>query len=44
MLTNIDKDYIKRLAKIILYKLFRNYLRKYYLKKFIFADLNIQNA
>jgi hypothetical protein len=39
-----DRDYIKRLAKIILYKLFRNYLRKYYLKKFIFADLNIQNA
>jgi len=39
-----DKDYIKRLTKIILYKLFRNYLRKYYLKKFIFADLNTQNT
>ncbi|MFZ8800883.1 MAG: glycosyltransferase family 2 protein [Candidatus Nanopusillus sp.] len=39
-----DRDYIKRLTKIILYKLFRNYLRKYYLKKFIFTDLNIQNA
>ena len=39
-----DKNYIKRLVKIILYKLFRNYLRKYYLKKLIFVDLNIQNA
>jgi hypothetical protein len=39
-----DRNYIKRLTKIILYKLFRNYLKKYYLKKFIFEDLNIQNV
>jgi glycosyltransferase involved in cell wall biosynthesis len=39
-----DKDYIKKLAKIILYNLSKNYLRKYYLKKFIFTDLNIQNV
>ena len=39
-----DRDYIKRLAKIILYKLFKNYLRKYYLRKYIYTDLNIQNA
>ena len=36
-----DRDYIKRLAKIILYKLFRNYLRKYYLRKYIYTDLNV---
>jgi len=39
-----DRDYIKRLAKIILYKLFRNYLRKYYLRKYIYTDLNVQNV
>ena len=39
-----DRDYIKRLAKIILYKLFKNYLKKYYLRKYIFIDLNTQNA
>jgi hypothetical protein len=39
-----DRDYIRRLSKIILYKLFRNYLKKYYLKKFIFTDLNSQNT
>ena len=39
-----DKNYIKRLAKIILYMLFRNYLKKYYLKKYTYTDLNIQNA
>jgi len=39
-----DRDYIRRLSKIILYNLFRNYLRKYYLKKFIFTDLNSQNV
>jgi len=38
-----DRDYIRRLTKIILYKLFKKYLRKYYLKKFIFTDLNVQN-
>jgi len=32
-LSLFDKDFIKRLLLIILYKLFRNYLRKYYLKK-----------
>jgi len=36
-----DKNYIKRLAKIILYNLFKNYLKKYYLKKYTYADLNI---
>ena len=35
-----DKNYIKRLAKIILYKLFKNYLKKYYLRKYIYMDLN----
>jgi glycosyltransferase involved in cell wall biosynthesis len=40
VLSIFDRDSIRRLAKIILYKLFRNYLRKYYLKKFIFTDLN----
>jgi len=39
-----DEDYIKRLSVIILYKLFRNYLKKYYLKIYIYTDLNIQNA
>ena len=39
-----DRDYIKRLVKIISYKLFKNYLKKYYLRKYIFTDLNIQNA
>jgi len=39
-----DKNYIKRLAKIVLYNLFKNYLKKYYLKKYIFTDLNSQNV
>jgi hypothetical protein len=39
-----DKNYIKRLLKVILYKLFRNYLRKYYLRKYIYTDLNVQNV
>jgi glycosyltransferase involved in cell wall biosynthesis len=43
-LSLFDKDFIKRLSLIILYNLFRNYLRKYYLKKFIFTDLNTQNT
>jgi hypothetical protein len=38
-----DEDYIKRLAVIILYKLFRNYLKKYYLKTYTFTDLNVQD-
>jgi len=37
-----DEDYIKRLSVIILYKLFRNYLKKYYLKTYTFTDLNVQ--
>ena len=43
-LSLFDKDFIKRLSLIILYKLFKNYLRKYYLKKIIFTDLNSQNV
>ena len=39
-----DKDYIKGLAKIISYKLFKNYLKKYYLRKYTYTDLNIQNT
>ncbi|MFP3132288.1 MAG: hypothetical protein RXQ77_03025, partial [Candidatus Nanopusillus sp.] len=39
-----DRHYIKRLAKIILYKLFRNYLKKYYLRNYIYTDLNVQNV
>jgi len=39
-----DEDYIKRLSVVILYKLFRNYLKKYYLGKRIYTDLNIQNT
>jgi len=35
-----DRDYIKRLAMVISYNLFRNYLKKYYLRKYIFTDLN----
>ncbi|MFP3132254.1 MAG: glycosyltransferase family 2 protein [Candidatus Nanopusillus sp.] len=44
VLSIFDRDFIRRLTKIILYKLFKNYLRKYYLKKFIFTDLNTQNV
>ena len=44
VLSIFDRDYIKRLAMVILYKLFKNYLRKYYLRKYIFTDLNTQNA
>jgi len=39
-----NRDYIKRLARIILYKLFRNYLRKRYLRNNIYTDLNVQNV
>jgi hypothetical protein len=35
-----DKSYIRRLSRIILYKLFKNYLRRRYLKKYIYIDLN----
>jgi hypothetical protein len=42
-LSLFDKDFIKRLSLIILYKLFRSYLKKYYLKTYTFTDLNIQN-
>jgi len=35
-----DKSYIRRLLRIILYKLFKNYLKKRYLKKYIYIDLN----
>jgi len=38
-----DEDYIKRLSVVILYKLFRNYLKKYYLKTYTFTDLNVQD-
>ncbi|WP_231434228.1 hypothetical protein [Candidatus Nanopusillus massiliensis] len=38
-----DEDYIKRLSVIILYKLFRNYLKKYYLKKYTLTEPNVQN-
>ena len=44
VLSIFDRDYIKRLAMVILYKLFKNYLKKYYLRKYIFTDLNTQNA
>jgi len=39
-----DKNYIKRLSKIILYKLFKNYLKKYYLREYTYTDLNAQNV
>jgi len=38
-----NEDYIKRLSVVILYKLFRNYLKKYYLKTYTFTDLNVQD-
>jgi hypothetical protein len=44
ILSIFDRNYIIRLTKIILYNLFRNYLRKYYLKKYKFTDLNTQNT
>jgi hypothetical protein len=43
-LSILDRDFIRRLTKVILYKLFKNYLKKYYLRKYIFTDLNTQNA
>ena len=43
-LSIFDKNYIKRLSKIILYKLFRNYLKKYYLREYAYTDLNAQNV
>jgi len=44
VLSIFDRDYIKRLAMVILYKLFKNYLKKYYLRKYTFTDLNSQNT
>jgi len=44
VLSIFDRDYIKRLAMVILYKLFKNYLKRYYFRKYIFTDLNTQNA
>jgi len=44
LIFDFDKNYIKRLLIIILYKLFKNYLKKYYSEKHIYTDLNIQNA
>jgi len=38
-----DENYIKNLVRIVLYIFFKNYLRKYYLRKYTFIDLNIQN-
>jgi hypothetical protein len=38
-----DKSYIRRLLRIILYKLFKNYLKKRYLKKYIYIDLNTRD-
>jgi hypothetical protein len=43
MSLKFDEDYIKNLARIFLYIFFKNYLREYYLRKYIFIDLNIQN-
>jgi len=42
--TKFDKDYIKNLIKIILYIVFKGYLKKYYLRNYIFTDLNMQNG
>jgi hypothetical protein len=39
-----DKSYIRRLSRIILYKLFKNYLRRRYLEKIYVTDLNTQNT
>jgi len=38
-----DKSYIRRLSRIILYKLFKNYLKRRYLKRYIYIDLNTQS-
>jgi len=38
-----NEDYIKNLIRIILYIFSKNYLKKYYLRKYTFIDLNIQN-
>jgi hypothetical protein len=43
-LSIFDKKYASRLLKIILYKFFRGYLKKYYLRKYIYVDLNLQNS
>jgi len=42
-LSLFDKSYIRRLLRIILYKLFKNYLKRRYLKKHIYIDLNTRN-
>jgi hypothetical protein len=39
-----NEDYIKNLIRIFLYILSKNYLKKYYLRKYIFTDLNAQNV
>ncbi|EOD42323.1 Glycosyltransferase [Candidatus Nanobsidianus stetteri] len=39
-----DKSYIRRLLRIILYKLFKNYLKRRYMGKIYITDLNIQNT
>jgi len=44
MSLKFDEYYIKNLVRIFLYIFFKNYLRKYYLRKYIFIDLNIQNS
>ncbi|MFP3167159.1 MAG: hypothetical protein RXQ68_01915, partial [Candidatus Nanopusillus sp.] len=38
-----DANYIKNLIRIILYIFSKNHLKKYYLRKYIFTDLNVQN-
>jgi hypothetical protein len=43
MSLKFDKDYIKNLIRIILYILSKNYLKKYYLRKYKFTDLNAQH-
>jgi len=43
MSIKLDEDHIKNLIRIILYIFSKNYLKKYYLRKYIFTDLNIQN-
>jgi hypothetical protein len=44
MSLKLDEDYIKNLIRIILYIFSKNYLKKYYLRKYTFTDLNVQNG
>ena len=44
MSLKFNEDYIKNLVRIVLYIFFKNYLRRYYLRKYTFIDLNIQNG